>query len=51
MKNNSEYRLLPGPVSIILDDSYVSKTTISVRLLSSFPVPDAILIDFSSVRM
>ncbi|KAJ3569900.1 hypothetical protein NP233_g4751 [Leucocoprinus birnbaumii] len=29
VKNNSEYRLLPGPVSIILDDSYVSKTTIS----------------------
>ncbi|KXN86795.1 Protein F37C4.5 [Leucoagaricus sp. SymC.cos] len=29
VKNNSEYRLLSGPVSIILDDSYVSKTTIS----------------------
>ncbi|KAF9450483.1 hypothetical protein P691DRAFT_810305 [Macrolepiota fuliginosa MF-IS2] len=28
VKNDSDYRLLPGPVSIILDDSYVSKTTI-----------------------
>ncbi|EKM77950.1 hypothetical protein AGABI1DRAFT_129739 [Agaricus bisporus var. burnettii JB137-S8] len=29
VKNNSEYRLLPGPVSVILDDNYVSKTTIA----------------------
>ncbi|XP_006458934.1 hypothetical protein AGABI2DRAFT_177067 [Agaricus bisporus var. bisporus H97] len=29
VKNNSKYRLLPGPVSVILDDSYVSKTTIA----------------------
>lgn len=30
VKNTSEYRLLPGPVSVFLDDSYVSKTTIQV---------------------
>lgn len=30
VKNTSEYRLLPGPVFVILDDSYVSKTTINV---------------------
>ncbi|KAG6877251.1 hypothetical protein C0992_010442 [Termitomyces sp. T32_za158] len=29
VKNSSEYRLLAGPVSVILDDSYVSKTSIS----------------------
>ncbi|TFK68241.1 hypothetical protein BDN72DRAFT_769601 [Pluteus cervinus] len=28
VKNTSEYRLLPGPCSVILDDSYVSKTSI-----------------------
>ncbi|KAG6872729.1 hypothetical protein C0995_007132 [Termitomyces sp. Mi166 len=28
IKNTSEYRLLAGPVSVILDDSYVSKTSI-----------------------
>ncbi|GLB44778.1 putative protein with domain of unknown function (DUF4139) [Lyophyllum shimeji] len=28
VKNTSEYRLLAGPVSVILDDSYVSKTSI-----------------------
>ncbi|KAF8151052.1 hypothetical protein B0H34DRAFT_731173 [Crassisporium funariophilum] len=28
VKNSSEYRLLPGPVTVILDDSYVSKTSI-----------------------
>ncbi|KAF9550044.1 hypothetical protein CPC08DRAFT_768987 [Agrocybe pediades] len=27
--NGSEYRLLPGPVTVILDDSYVSKTQIT----------------------
>jgi hypothetical protein len=30
VKNTSEFRLLPGPVSIFLDDSYVSKTSIQV---------------------
>ena len=30
VKNTSEYRLLPGPVSVFLDDSFVSKTRISV---------------------
>ncbi|KAG6855766.1 hypothetical protein H0H87_011135 [Tephrocybe sp. NHM501043] len=30
VKNSSEYRLLAGPVSVILDDSYVSKTSINV---------------------
>ena len=34
VQNSSEYRLLPGPVTVILDDSYVSKTSINV---SSFP--------------
>ncbi|TFK61692.1 hypothetical protein BDN72DRAFT_863410 [Pluteus cervinus] len=29
VENTSEYRLLPGPVSIILDDSYVSKTSVN----------------------
>lgn len=29
VQNSSEYRLLPGPVSVILDDSYVSKTSIN----------------------
>ncbi|KIM77452.1 hypothetical protein PILCRDRAFT_12084 [Piloderma croceum F 1598] len=28
VKNTSEFRLLPGPVSVFLDDSYVSKTLI-----------------------
>ncbi|KDQ59016.1 hypothetical protein JAAARDRAFT_206003, partial [Jaapia argillacea MUCL 33604] len=28
VKNASEYRLLPGPVSVFLDESYVSKTSI-----------------------
>ncbi|KAF9525788.1 hypothetical protein CPB83DRAFT_858888 [Crepidotus variabilis] len=28
VKNTSEYRLLPGPVTVIFDDSYVSKTAI-----------------------
>ncbi|KXN84377.1 hypothetical protein AN958_12684 [Leucoagaricus sp. SymC.cos] len=30
IKNDSEYRLLPGPVSIILDNKYVSSTRLSV---------------------
>ncbi|KAH9477517.1 Protein F37C4.5 [Psilocybe cubensis] len=29
VKNTSEYRLLPGPVNVIFDDSYVSKTSIN----------------------
>ncbi|KDR78599.1 hypothetical protein GALMADRAFT_244048 [Galerina marginata CBS 339.88] len=29
VKNSSEYRLLSGPVTVILDDSYVSKTSIN----------------------
>ncbi|PPQ84015.1 hypothetical protein CVT25_000561 [Psilocybe cyanescens] len=29
VKNTSEYRLLPGPVTVIFDDSYVSKTSIN----------------------
>ncbi|KAG6907376.1 hypothetical protein DXG01_009105 [Tephrocybe rancida] len=29
VKNSSEYRLLAGPVSVILDDSYVSNTSIN----------------------
>ncbi|KAG6812258.1 hypothetical protein H0H92_003714 [Tricholoma furcatifolium] len=29
VKNSSDYRLLAGPVSVILDDSYVSKTSIN----------------------
>ncbi|KAH9481857.1 Protein F37C4.5 [Psilocybe cubensis] len=29
VKNSSEYRLLPGPVSVIFDDSFVSKTSIN----------------------
>ncbi|KAG6849296.1 hypothetical protein H0H93_009651 [Arthromyces matolae] len=29
VKNGSEYRLLAGPVTVILDDSYVSKTSIN----------------------
>ncbi|TFK61460.1 hypothetical protein BDN72DRAFT_965157 [Pluteus cervinus] len=29
VKNTSEYRLLPGPVTVILDDSYVSKTSVN----------------------
>ncbi|KAG6864236.1 hypothetical protein C0991_011155 [Blastosporella zonata] len=29
VKNSSEYRLLAGPVNVILDDSYVSKTSIN----------------------
>ncbi|KDQ59014.1 hypothetical protein JAAARDRAFT_127570 [Jaapia argillacea MUCL 33604] len=28
VKNTSDYRLLPGPVSVFLDESYVSKTSI-----------------------
>lgn len=33
VKNTSDYRLLPGPVSVFLDDSFVSKTKIfSVRI-------------------
>lgn len=32
MKNTSDFRLLPGPVSVFLDDSYVSKTSIYVCL-------------------
>ncbi|KAK7055911.1 hypothetical protein R3P38DRAFT_2849558 [Favolaschia claudopus] len=30
VKNTSEYRLLPGPVSVVLNDSFVSKTSIAV---------------------
>jgi hypothetical protein len=37
VKNTSEYRLLPGPVSVVLNDSFVSKTSINVRLIFSFP--------------
>ncbi|KAF7335447.1 hypothetical protein MVEN_02198000 [Mycena venus] len=29
VKNTSEYRLLPGPVSVVLNDSFVSKTSIN----------------------
>ncbi|KAJ6543618.1 hypothetical protein DFH09DRAFT_1041079 [Mycena vulgaris] len=29
VKNISEYRLLPGPVSVVLNDSFVSKTSIN----------------------
>ncbi|KAJ6615886.1 hypothetical protein B0H10DRAFT_2435257 [Mycena sp. CBHHK59/15] len=29
VKNTSEYRLLPGPVSVILDDSFVSTTSVN----------------------
>lgn len=32
VKNTSDYRLLPGPVSVFLDDSFVSKTRISVSI-------------------
>lgn len=30
VKNTSEYRLLPGPVTVLLDDGFVSKTSIKV---------------------
>lgn len=33
--NHSEYRLLPGPLSVFLDDLLVSKTQIQVRLRTS----------------
>ncbi|KAF7300951.1 hypothetical protein MIND_00658100 [Mycena indigotica] len=29
VKNTSEYRLLPGPVTVVLNDSFVSKTSIN----------------------
>ncbi|KAJ7471038.1 hypothetical protein FB451DRAFT_1090666 [Mycena latifolia] len=29
VKNTSEYRLLPGPVSVVVNDSFVSKTSIN----------------------
>jgi hypothetical protein len=31
--NTSEYRLLPGPVNVFMDDSSVSRTQIQVRSL------------------
>lgn len=35
MKNTSEYRLLPGLVSVFLDSSYASRTTISTAVAPS----------------
>ena len=31
VKNTSEYELLPGPVSVFMDESFVTKTSIGVR--------------------
>ncbi|KAJ3548759.1 hypothetical protein NM688_g5254 [Phlebia brevispora] len=36
VQNTSDYRFLPGPVSIFLNDSFVTKTTLGVRLLSCY---------------
>ncbi|KAF8872568.1 hypothetical protein BD779DRAFT_1452646 [Infundibulicybe gibba] len=49
VKNTSEYRLLPGFVSVILDDSYVSKTSIqAVNTGDSF---DCTLGDDASIQV
>ena len=31
VKNTSEYELLAGPVSVFMDDSFVTKTMLGVR--------------------
>ena len=35
VKNTSDYRLMPGPVNVFFDDSFVSKTSIKVRFAAS----------------
>ncbi len=36
IKNTSEYELLAGPVSVFMDDSFVTKTALGVRLAFTF---------------
>ena len=38
IKNTSEYELLAGPVSVFMDDSFVTKTLLGVRRISWFLV-------------
>ena len=35
IENTSEYELLPGPVSVYMDDGFVTKTSFDVRILST----------------
>ena len=36
VKNTSEYELLAGPVSVFMDDNFVTKTSLGVRAVSTF---------------
>ena len=39
IENTSEYELLAGPVSVFMDDSFVTKTRLGVRALLGFSSP------------